>query len=70
MKQPEYQLPLTKTVVNNGLSKQDYLDLIRLLSALESWGMTTAAMHKTPFPDYLLEDLGNCLEKLEKEVLK
>lgn len=48
------------------MTKADYLELIKLLSALESWGLT--AGHS--LPDYLLERLDGAMEKLTKEVLE
>ena len=41
------------------------LQLIKLLSALESWGFSNKQM----FPDYLHEDLASRLEDLESIVL-
>ncbi len=48
------------------MTKQDHLDILMLLSALESWSFSVGK----PLPDYLLEKLGEVLVKLEKEVLK
>ena len=48
------------------MTKQDYLDIIKLLSALESWSFSTGGK----FPDYLGEQIGDSIEKLSKEVLK
>jgi hypothetical protein len=48
------------------MTKQDALNLIKLLSALESWAFST----KTPFPDYLTEDLCVAVRKLEAIVLE
>jgi hypothetical protein len=47
------------------MTKQEALNLIKLLSALESWAFST----KTPFPDYLTEDLCVAVRKLEDIVL-
>lgn len=41
------------------------LGLIKLLSALESWGFS----NKQSFPDYLIEDLCTYTEKLEVIIL-
>ena len=41
------------------------LGLIKLLSALESWGFSNKQM----LPDYLHEDLATHIEKLESVVL-
>jgi hypothetical protein len=48
------------------MSKEDALQAIKLLSALESWAFST----KTDLPDYLHEDLCLAVEKLEKIVLE
>lgn len=48
------------------MTKQDYIEVIKLLSALESWGM----INNQRLPDYLFENIAACLEKLEAEVLK
>jgi len=48
------------------MSKQDCLDLLTLLSALESWSFSV----KECLPDYLHERLSNAIESLSREVLK
>ena len=48
------------------MTKEQLLQIIKLLSALESWGFS----NKTPFPDYLHEQLSETMEALEHEVLK
>ena len=48
------------------MTKQDYLDIIKLLSALESWAHSAGSR----FPDYLGEQIIDAIEKLSKEVLK
>ena len=48
------------------MTKQQALDLIKLLSALESWGLST----KNMFPDCFHEDLYRQLRMLEKIVLE
>ena len=48
------------------MTKQDYIEIIKLLSALESWSF--AEKHR--LPDYLLENIASFMEKLEAEVLK
>jgi len=48
------------------MDKQLALDLIKLLSALESWSFSSS----TKLPDYLIERLDINIEKLAKEVLK
>jgi len=47
------------------MTKQQALDILLLLSALESWGFSNKQM----FPDYLHERLANTMALLEKEVL-
>ncbi len=47
------------------MTKEDALKLIKLLSALESWGFST----KNMFPDYLHAELCAALRELEKMVL-
>lgn len=53
-------------VCQSRLTKEDYLDLIKLLSALESWSFSSTTL----FPDYLHDQLQSAVEKLSKEVLK
>jgi len=48
------------------MTKQDYLDIIKLLSAIESWSFSTGGK----FPDYLWEQIIDSIEKLSKDVLK
>ena len=48
------------------MTKPQALDLIMLLSALESWSFSTGK----PLPDYLLERLDNSLEVLRAEILE
>lgn len=48
------------------METKDLLALMRLLSALESWGCSTG----TRFPDYLHDDLCSMVQKLEDEILK
>ncbi len=48
------------------MTKQDYLDIIKLLSAVESWSFSVSSK----FPDYLGEQIVDSIEKLSKEVLK
>lgn len=42
------------------------LEQIKLLSALESWAFAV----NQHLPDYLHEQLGNVIDRLEKELLK
>lgn len=48
------------------MTKQEYLDLLMLLSAMESWTFSV----KECLPDYLHERLSNAIESLSREVLK
>ena len=48
------------------MTKEQILDVIKLLSALEGWSF--ADKHR--LPDYLLEDLDKTVEMLSKELLK
>lgn len=48
------------------MNKEELLQIIKLLSALESWSFSS----KTPIPDYLLDRIDTMLERLEEEVLK
>ena len=48
------------------MTKEQILDTLRLLSALEAWSFANS--HR--LPDYLLEDLGKAVEVLSAEVLK
>ena len=48
------------------MTKAEALNLIKLLSALESWAFST----KTLLPDYLHDDLCVALKKLEAIVLE
>jgi hypothetical protein len=48
------------------MTKPEALEMIKLLSALESWSFSAGK----PLPDYLYEQLGNALDVLTHEVLK
>ena len=48
------------------MTKEQILDIIKLLSALESWSFA----HGYSLPDYLSEDLIKTVEALSAEVLK
>ena len=48
------------------MTKEDALEIIKLLSALESWSFAS----KTPMPDYLYQRISDSLSVLKKEVLK
>jgi len=47
------------------MTKEQILDIIKLLSALEAWSF--AEKHR--LPDYLLEDLDKTVEVLTTELL-
>lgn len=47
------------------MNRADALAMIRLLSAIESWGMA----QQVPLPEYLHEHLGAAMETLETIVL-
>lgn len=51
------------------LSKHELLQVLRLLSALESV-MVYQSKDRDLIPDYLLDDLHACAEILEREILK
>ena len=48
------------------MTKPQILDLLMLLSALESWGFTNG----NRFPEYLHERLLDAVEVLRKEAMK
>ena len=48
------------------MTKEQILDIIKLLSALEGWSF--AEKHR--LPDYLLENLDKTVEMLSKELWK
>jgi hypothetical protein len=48
------------------MTKEEALQAIKLLSAMESWAMSQAAR----LPDYVHEDLCKSMEVLERIVLK
>ena len=48
------------------MTKEQALEVIKLLSAVESWSFAT----KERMPDYLYEKINESLEILEKMVLK
>ena len=48
------------------MTKQQLIELIKLLSALESWSFA----NNQRLPDYLLERIDTSMERLEAEVLK
>ena len=48
------------------MTRVEALEIIKLLSALESWSFSL----KERLPDYLLEKIATSIEVLEKEVWK
>ena len=48
------------------MTKPELLEVIKLLSALESWSFSS----KTMLPDYLYEKIEASMELLTKELLK
>jgi hypothetical protein len=48
------------------MTKEEALQIIKLLSAMESWSFA----NNQKMPDYLLDRLQSAIEILEREVLK
>ena len=48
------------------MTKEQMINIIKLLSAMESVSLVNGAK----FPDYLYEQVSDCVEMLTKEVLK
>jgi hypothetical protein len=48
------------------MTKQEAIEIIKLLSALESWSFSQGQR----LPDYLYEKISIAMEVLEREVLK
>lgn len=48
------------------MSKEQLLELIKLLSALESWSFSAGQR----MPDYLFEKIDKAMDELTKEILK
>lgn len=48
------------------MTKQQYIELLRLLSALEGWSFAS----KQPIPEELRAALDNSVEMISREVLK
>jgi uncharacterized protein (DUF608 family) len=51
----------------NNITKEEALDLIKLLSAMESWSMMCSQQNR--LPDYLHDALSNSLKLLTDVVL-
>lgn len=54
------------TIKLQTMTKQEALNTIKLLSALESWAMN----QQSRLADYLMEDLQRAMEVLERIVLE
>ena len=53
-------------IMEDEMSKEFYLELIKLLSRLESWAWST----KQPMPDWVEEQIDDVVKRLSDEVLK
>ena len=51
------------------MTKEEALQAIKLLSALESWAFSVSNSMKSAIPDYLHDDLCRSMEVLERIVL-
>ena len=49
------------------MTKKDCLDLLMVLSALESWCFS---MSDQKLPDWLVENIGTAVDKLKTEILE
>jgi hypothetical protein len=58
--------PVRRFHEDHQMTKEEALQAIKLLSALESWAMSQAAR----LPDYVHEDLTRSMEVLERIVLE
>ena len=50
------------------MTKKDCLDLLMLISALESWCFSVS--DQKHLPDWLIENVGNSVDKLRAEILE
>lgn len=50
------------------MSKQDQLQILRVLSSVESLLMASRSVKE--IPDYIFEQIGDICEKLEESILK
>jgi hypothetical protein len=48
------------------MNREQMLDLLMLISALESWAMAQTAR----LPDYLLEDIGKAVGQLRAQLIE
>lgn len=51
------------------MTKEEALQAIKLLSAMESWAFSVSNSMKSPVPDYLHDHLQESMEVLERIVL-
>lgn len=49
------------------MTKKDSLNILMLLSALESWAYSVG---EKKMPDWLVEGIGDAMEKLRKNILE
>ena len=49
------------------MTKKDHLEILMLISALESWSFSFADRQR--IPDWMQEDLERCVDKLKAEIL-
>ena len=52
------------------MSKEEALQAIKLLSALESWAFSVSNSFKNPIPDYLHDHLQESMAVLERILLE
>ena len=52
------------------MTKEEALQAIKLLSAIESWAFTIGISLKHPVPDYLHEDLCRSMDVFERILLE
>ena len=50
------------------MTKEDCLDLLMLISALESWSFSVS--DQKHLPNWLIENIGDAVEKLKDEILE
>ena len=62
----EWAMPLARSTEGEDMTKEQALEMLKLLSALESWSFST----KHDLPDYLHERLCAAIDQLTCEVLK
>ena len=48
------------------MTKEELLDLLQLLSQLESWSFST----NNPPPDFIMDKIDSCTQRIRREVLK